>query len=517
MSTAEIGPWPAERHGPARPESDTDSFEIVASPWSAHGAGRRGLGRAALGGPSRTGPVALTDAHLARAALHDQGAFAAIYDRYADRLHDFCLGLLRDHHGAADAVQDTFCTAATRLAQLQDPEKLRPWLYAIARNEAMRRLRGRTREQLSDTPPDAAARDPQPEVLAARHELAALVSEAAGGLSDRDRTVLELHYHAGLDGPELADALGVSHSNANTLVARLRVTIDRSLGALLLARQSRRGQGRCAELDTVLARWDGQFTVLWRKRIARHVEGCATCQARRGELVNPRALLGAAPILVPAPGWLRTHVLTQTPTAAAPPSVVSGAAAASGSGAAHLGWWPPAAASAHSLPALPLMLTAPLLVVGSVAAMVFSAGATTTTNPVAATVPAPDRSGSPVPAPTAPNAPHFTFDMPTTNYAPPPGVPPHPAPRPAGPAFPAPGAPLPAPGAPPAPRGGPLIPPPGAVPPVGPTRTRAPEPAPAPAPVVTPPNPASPPGRPNYGDPRNGPPTLPTPAAPPTN
>ena len=509
MSTAEIGPWPAEHDRPRR-DGDTDSIGIPASPWSAHGAGRRGLGRAALGWSPRTGPVALTDAHLARAALHDQAAFAAIYDRYADRLHDFCLGLLRDHHGAADAVQDTFCTAATRLAQLQDPEKLRPWLYAIARHEALRRLRGRTREQLSDTPPDAAASEPQPDVLAARDELAALISQAAGGLSDRDRTVLELHYRHGLDGPELADALGVSHSNANTLVARLRVTIDRSLGALLLARQSRRGHGRCHELDTVLAGWDGQFTVLWRKRIARHLEGCGTCQARRGELVNPRALLGAAPILVPAPGWLRTHVLTQTPTAAAPSSVGSGSAVASGASAAHLGWWPPAVASAHTLPALPLMLTAPLLVVGSVAAMVFGAGATTATNPVVATVPAPDHSGSPAPAPTAPDAPRFTFDMPTTNYAPPPGVLPHAAPRPAAPALPAPGAPPPAPAAPRAPQGGPLIPPPGAVPPVGPTRTRAPEPAPAPAPVETPPNPASP-AAPNSGDPRTGTPPAPGP------
>jgi DNA-directed RNA polymerase specialized sigma24 family protein len=53
--------------------------------------------------------------------------------------------------------------------------KLRPWLYAIARNEALRQLRGRTREQLRDAPPDAAAGEPQPEVLAARNELAAVI------------------------------------------------------------------------------------------------------------------------------------------------------------------------------------------------------------------------------------------------------------------------------------------------------------------------------------------------------
>ena len=57
-----------------------------------------------------------TDAELARAAAAgDRGAFAGIYDRYADRLHDFCVGMLRDRDGAADCVQDVFCTAATRL------------------------------------------------------------------------------------------------------------------------------------------------------------------------------------------------------------------------------------------------------------------------------------------------------------------------------------------------------------------------------------------------------------------
>ena len=63
-----------------------------------------------------------TDADLARAAAAgDRAAFAGIYDRYADRLHDFCVGMLRDRDDAADCVQDVFCTAATRLGQLREP------------------------------------------------------------------------------------------------------------------------------------------------------------------------------------------------------------------------------------------------------------------------------------------------------------------------------------------------------------------------------------------------------------
>ena len=183
-----------------------------------------------------TGPLRVSDASLAAAAPHNPTAFAAIYRRYGDSLHTFCLGMLRDPDAAADCVQDVFCTAAARLHQLREHDKLRPWLYAIARHEALARLRSRRREQPAEVLPERATDEDGPEVLAARGELAALVADAAGGLSDRDRAVLELHYRHGLDGPELADALGLSATNANTLVSRLRDTVERCLGALLVAR-----------------------------------------------------------------------------------------------------------------------------------------------------------------------------------------------------------------------------------------------------------------------------------------
>lgn len=292
-----------------------------------------------------TGPITIPDAHLVAAALSNPAGFAAIYDRYADRLHDFCVGMLRDRDAAADCVQDVFTTAATRLVQLRERDKLRPWLYAIARHKALARLRARRREEPTDEVPDTYSGDPEPEVLAARSELAALVAQAAGGLSDRDRTLLELAYHHGLEGPELADALGVSPSNANTLLGRLRSTIERSLGALLVAR--RRGRD-CPELATVLQGWDGQFTVLMRKRIARHIESCVACDAARRAMVNPRALLGAAPLLVPAPLALRSPILAHTAPALHTASSASTASAVgttafsgttSGSGGGS--WWPP--------------------------------------------------------------------------------------------------------------------------------------------------------------------------------
>jgi RNA polymerase sigma factor (sigma-70 family) len=286
---------------------------------------------------TRSSAGGLDDAALARAAAAgDRSAFAEIYDRYADRLHDFCVGMLRDREAAADCVQDVFVTAATKLVQLREPDRLRSWLYAIARSEALARIRERKREQLSDELPEMPSGEADMATLAARTELADLIREASGGLSDRDRVVLELAYRQGLDGPELADALGVTPKNANTLVERLRDTIARSLGALLLCRRSKADPDRCPELAAILEQWDGTFTPLMRKRVARHIDGCAVCEDDRARMVSPAALLGASPVVIPAPAWLRERTLDRAMVD------LPGAHSAPLGPEDDESWWPPA-------------------------------------------------------------------------------------------------------------------------------------------------------------------------------
>jgi RNA polymerase sigma factor (sigma-70 family) len=260
------------------------------------------------------------------AATGDQAAFAGIYDRYADRLYDFCLGIVGDRD-AADCVQEAFYMAAVDLPTLRDPAKLRPWLYSIARHQALRVLRARKRETASDELPEEPSVDAGPDVLAARNELAALVAQAEGGLSDRDREVLNLAYRHGLTGSELAQALGVSNDSAKKMVQRLRDTVEKSLGALLVVRQAKSGHHSCPEVATIVGGWDGQFTILLRKRISRHIESCPNCDEERGRLVNPKALLGASAVLVPAPKWLRDQTLTQVRLAPAATTGTAGTAA----------------------------------------------------------------------------------------------------------------------------------------------------------------------------------------------
>ena len=265
----------------------------------------------------------ISDGDLARAAADgDRQAFAEIYDRYADRLYDFCIGLLGDRDAAADCVQDAFCVAATDLGGLRDPDKLRPWLYSIARNHAMRRLRHRYREEVSDELPDMISPEASPETLAGQSELARLVAEAAGGLSDRDRELLDLSYRHGLDGPELAEALGVTLTSANTMMFRLRQTVERCLGALLVARGAQANPSACPELAVILKGWDGQFSVLMRKRMARHIDACETCEQDQRQQVNPVALLGSTAVFIPAPAALRRQTLDRVQLTSASSSMV---------------------------------------------------------------------------------------------------------------------------------------------------------------------------------------------------
>ena len=141
----------------------------------------------------------ITDAELVTSfRAGDRGALAGIYDRYAAGLYDTAAAMLSDRNEAADVVQDVFCIAVERLDQLRDPERLKPWLYAVLRNEVYRRTKKRRRALPTDftaegVPEVVAPRDQSAEGEALQYEeLASLVRSAAAGLDARDQLVLEL-------------------------------------------------------------------------------------------------------------------------------------------------------------------------------------------------------------------------------------------------------------------------------------------------------------------------------------
>jgi RNA polymerase sigma factor (sigma-70 family) len=247
----------------------------------------------------------MQDAEMVAAIVTGQtSGLAEAYDRYAPALHAYCRSLLDEPADADDAVQDTFMIAAAKLGRLRDRSRLRPWLYAVARNECRRRLRSRA----SSAPPGG-AREVSDETIdlgvdAANLELRALVEAALAGLGPGDREIIELNLRHELAGPDLAAALGVGTKQANALASQARSQFATSLGALLVAYTERES---CPELAEILSGWDGRLNVLLRKRINRHIEHCARCRARSRRELSPAALLGALPV-PPLPGGVHDRL-----------------------------------------------------------------------------------------------------------------------------------------------------------------------------------------------------------------
>ena len=230
----------------------------------------------------------------------DPAGLAEAYDRYAVPLYAYCCSMLGEPADAADAVQDTFLIAAAKLRGLRDPGKLRPWLYAVARNESLRRLRAAYATAALEAADEVATESASLASQAERADLQKLVRQAIAGLNPGDRDVIELSLGHELEGDDLADALGVSRNHAHALLSRARNQLERSLGALIVART---GREACPELAAMLADWDGQLTVLMRKRISRHIENCDICGERKRLELTPALFAGAIPLVAVLPGF----------------------------------------------------------------------------------------------------------------------------------------------------------------------------------------------------------------------
>jgi RNA polymerase sigma factor (sigma-70 family) len=240
----------------------------------------------------------------------DLTGLAAAYDEYAESLYGYCRWMLSEPEDAAGAVEETFVIAAGRLDDLRDPHRLRPWLYAVARNECRGRLRasvvGLGEPADPPDPPDQPAGGRGGRGAAAeRAELRSLVRTALDGMSPAEREAIELDLRHDLQGADLAAVIGVPRNQAHALVTHARGELEKALGALFVARTGRRA---CAELDLLLDGWDGQLTASTRKQVSRHIGECDACAGRSHRALGAAVRYGMAPLAELPPG-LREEVL----------------------------------------------------------------------------------------------------------------------------------------------------------------------------------------------------------------
>ena len=165
---------------------------------------------------------------LVRVAERDRVAFELLYHRYVRSVFGLALRRLRDRQGAEDAVQETFA-AVWRSAASYRPERgpAAPWLYAVARNAVIDRLR--TRPEPTADLPELASEAPGPPERAESAEVAWRVHRALEELPAREREVVELAYWSGLSQSEVADYLNLP---LGTVKTRTRSALSRLAGVL---------------------------------------------------------------------------------------------------------------------------------------------------------------------------------------------------------------------------------------------------------------------------------------------
>jgi RNA polymerase sigma factor (sigma-70 family) len=235
--------------------------------------------------------AAQDDAALVEALRRGERAgLEGMYRRYADRLYTYARALLREPEAAADAVHDAFLTAGQRIDQLREPERLRPWLYAIVRTQCLRQLRERSRALPLEDAGEPVADTADPAAAVHAEQVRDLVHTAAAALNPGDREVVHLAIRHGLSSADIGAALGVPANHAHARMSRARSQLEGALGALLVART---GAGDCPDLAVLIEGWQGRLTPILRKRVSRHIEGCVVCGLLRREQLDPAALLSA--------------------------------------------------------------------------------------------------------------------------------------------------------------------------------------------------------------------------------
>jgi len=153
--------------------------------------GKLALGRGAL----------TSDAELVQAARRgDKRAFVEIVARHQAMVCGVALGILGDFAASEDAAQEAFLTAWRKFHDLREPERLRGWLFQIARNAALGHLRRRRGDDALDDVLNVADESPTPDEAVANEEEAALVRESLAQLAELYRMPLILFLSRGAVG-----------------------------------------------------------------------------------------------------------------------------------------------------------------------------------------------------------------------------------------------------------------------------------------------------------------------------
>jgi RNA polymerase sigma-70 factor (ECF subfamily) len=162
-------------------------------------------------------------------------AFSEIYERYHSKIFRLALRITRNFQDAEDVVQECFMRAFVHMDSFSGKSKLSTWLWRIAINAALMRIRRRrgfdfSLDSFAGTASSARRVDikchrPAPDDQYLQREIAQILVEGLAGLSPKLASVVTLRYLEELSTRECAEILGISLSNAKTRILRARLSL----------------------------------------------------------------------------------------------------------------------------------------------------------------------------------------------------------------------------------------------------------------------------------------------------
>ena len=182
------------------------------------------------------------DLALVQAAQRgDKRAFAQLVGQYEQRVYNLARKMMRDQQDAEDVLQETFISVYRNLGNFHGDSSFSTWLYRIATNASLMKLRARKEPSLSLDEPiesdDGADAMPReivdwgitPEEALLSGETRAQMDAAIASLPETLRAVFILRDIEGLSVQETAEVLDISVPNVKTRLHRARLLLRESL------------------------------------------------------------------------------------------------------------------------------------------------------------------------------------------------------------------------------------------------------------------------------------------------
>lgn len=148
--------------------------------------------------------------------------FEEIVNQYQRGLVNFHYRFTGNRYEAEDLAQDTFIKAYKKFSTLKEPDKLKSWLFSIARNTVIDFFRKNKNKPFAldsailENVPETTAVDYQERV--ANMEVSKELEHCIGQLVKEDRAIIKLLYYEGFSYKEIGELLNI---NQNTLKSRL--------------------------------------------------------------------------------------------------------------------------------------------------------------------------------------------------------------------------------------------------------------------------------------------------------